>query len=78
MKGIRKQKKKRRREKKNMKLDLREPFQPSLESSPRPTRPTPEPLQPSLSHSLTSGPQLPVFFHLRPVTTLVTVSLREQ
>jgi hypothetical protein len=55
-----------------------EPFRPRSGGGPRPTRPTPESVQPSLSHSLTSGPQLPVFFHLRPVTTLVTVSLREQ
>jgi hypothetical protein len=42
MKEVRKQKRKRRKENKNIKLGLREPFQPRSETSPQPRKGKPE------------------------------------
>jgi hypothetical protein len=74
----RNQKREKKQNKKIYEKEAGETIWPSNKISPWPIYRIPEPVQPSLFHSLTSGPQLPVFFHLRPVTTLVTVSIREQ
>jgi hypothetical protein len=57
MEEIRNQKRKRRKENKNIKLGLREPFRPRRGTSPRPRKNNPN-RYPSLPHtSLTCGPQ---------------------